>query len=222
MAEFWNEYGGLILEGLRDTSIMVVASTIFAYIIGLPLGVLLIVTRPGGIWERPWCNRIVGWIINIGRSIPFIILMILLLDFTKFLVGTKIGVRGAIPPLVISAAPFIARMVESSLSEVDGGVVEAAQSMGASTWQIVRKVYLPEARPSLILGASISIVTIIAYTTIAGTVGAGGLGDLAVRYGYVRSVPPVLLTTVLLIIVMVQVVQSLFSWLSRKLDKRLR
>lgn len=222
MAEFWNEYGGLILEGLRDTSIMVVASTIFAYIIGLPLGVLLIVTRPGGIWERPWCNRIVGWIINIGRSIPFIILMILLLDFTKFLVGTKIGVRGAIPPLVISAAPFIARMVESSLLEVDGGVVEAAQSMGASTWQIVRKVYLPEARPSLILGASISIVTIIAYTTIAGTVGAGGLGDLAVRYGYVRSVPPVLLTTVLLIIVMVQVVQSLFSWLSRKLDKRLR
>lgn len=222
MAEFWNEYGGLILEGLRDTSIMVVASTIFAYIIGLPLGVLLIVTRPGGIWEHPWLNRIVGWIINIGRSIPFIILMILLLDFTKFLVGTKIGVRGAIPPLVISAAPFIARMVESSLSEVDGGVVEAAQSMGASTWQIVRKVYLPEARPSLILGASISIVTIIAYTTIAGTVGAGGLGDLAVRYGYVRSVPPVLLTTVLLIIVMVQVVQSLFSWLSRKLDKRLR
>ena len=222
MAEFWNEYGGLILEGLRDTTIMVVASTIFAYIIGLPLGVLLIVTRPGGIWERPWCNRIVGWIINIGRSIPFIILMILLLDFTKFLVGTKIGVRGAIPPLVISAAPFIARMVESSLSEVDSGVVEAAQSMGASTWQIVRKVYLPEARPSLILGASISIVTIIAYTTIAGTVGAGGLGDLAVRYGYVRSVPPVLLTTVLLIIVMVQVVQSLFSWLSRKLDKRLR
>lgn len=222
MAEFWNEYGGLILEGLRDTTIMVAASTIFAYIIGLPLGVLLIVTRPGGIWERPWCNRIVGWIINIGRSIPFIILMILLLDFTKFLVGTKIGVRGAIPPLVISAAPFIARMVESSLSEVDGGVVEAAQSMGASTWQIVRKVYLPEARPSLILGASISIVTIIAYTTIAGTIGAGGLGDLAVRYGYVRSVPPVLWTTVLLIIVMVQVVQSLFSWLSRKLDKRLR
>ena len=222
MAEFWNEYGGLILEGLRDTSIMVVASTIFAYIIGLPLGVLLIVTRPGGIWEHPWCNRIVGWIVNIGRSIPFIILMILLLGFTKFLVGTMIGVAGAIPPLVISAAPFIARMVESSLSEVDGGVVEAAQSMGASTWQIVRKVYLPEARPSLILGASISIVTIIAYTTIAGTIGAGGLGDLAVRYGYVRSVPPVLLTTVLLIIVMVQVVQSLFSWLSRKLDKRLR
>ena len=222
MAEFWNEYGGLILEGLRDTSIMVVASTIFAYIIGLPLGVLLIVTRPGGIWEHPWLNRIVGWIVNIGRSIPFIILMILLLGFTKFLVGTMIGVAGAIPPLVISAASFIARMVESSLSEVDGGVVEAAQSMGASTWQIVRKVYLPEARPSLILGASISIVTIIAYTTIAGTIGAGGLGDLAVRYGYVRSVPPVLWTTVLLIIVMVQVVQSLFSWLSRKLDKRLR
>lgn len=222
MAEFWNEYGMIILEGLRDTTIMVVASTIFAYIIGLPLGVLLIVTRPGGIWEKPWLNRIVGWIVNIGRSIPFIILMILLLGFTKLLVGTMIGVRGAIPPLVISAAPFVARMVESSLSEVDGGVVEAAQSMGASPWQIVTKVYLPEARPSLILGASISIVTIIAYTTIAGTIGAGGLGDLAVRYGYVRSVPPVLLSTVLLIIVMVQVIQSLFSWLSVKLDKRLR
>ena len=222
MAEFWNEYGMIILEGLRDTTIMVVASTIFAYIIGLPLGVLLIVTRPGGIWEHPWLNRIVGWIINIGRSIPFLILMILMLDVTKILVGTKIGVRGAIPPLVASAATFIARMVESSLSEVDAGVVEAAQSMGASPWQIIRKVYLPEARPSLILGAAVSIVTIIAYTTIAGTIGAGGLGDLAVRYGYVRREMEMMAATVILIVIMVQIIQSLFSWLSTKLDKRLR
>lgn len=222
MAEFWNEYGMIILEGLRDTTIMVVASTIFAYIIGLPLGVLLIVPRPGGIWEHPWLSRIVGWIINIGRSIPFLILMILMLDVTKILVGTKIGVRGAIPPLVASAAPFIARMVESSLSEVDAGVVEAAQSMGASPWQIIRKVYLPEARPSLILGAAVSIVTIIAYTTIAGTIGAGGLGDLAVRYGYVRREMEMMAATVILIVIMVQIIQSLFSWLSTKLDKRLR
>lgn len=222
MAEFWNEYGMIILEGLRDTTIMVVASTIFAYIVGLPLGVLLIVTRPGGIWEHPWLNRIVGWIINIGRSIPFLILMILMLGVTKILVGTKIGVRGAIPPLVASAAPFIARMVESSLSEVDAGVVEAAQSMGASPWQIIRKVYLPEARPSLILGAAVSIVTIIAYTTIAGTIGAGGLGDLAVRYGYVRREMEMMAATVILIVIMVQIIQSLFSWLSTKLDKRLR
>ena len=222
MAEFWNEYGMIILEGLRDTTIMVVASTIFAYIIGLPLGVLLIVTRPGGIWEHPWLSRIVGWIINIGRSIPFLILMILMLDVTKILVGTKIGVRGAIPPLVASAAPFIARMVESSLSEVDAGVVEAAQSMGTSPWQIIRKVYLPEARPSLILGAAVSIVTIIAYTTIAGTIGAGGLGDLAVRYGYVRREMEMMAATVILIVIMVQIIQSLFSWLSTKLDKRLR
>ena len=222
MAEFWNEYGMIILEGLRDTTIMVVASTVFAYIVGLPLGVLLIVTRPGGIWEHPWLNRSVGWIISIGRSIPFLILMILMLDVTKILVGTKIGVRGAIPPLVASAAPFIARMVESSLSEVDAGVVEAAQSMGASPWQIIRKVYLPAARPSLILGAAVSIVTIISYTTIAGTIGAGGLGDLAVRYGYVRREMEMMAATVILIVIMVQIIQSLFSWLSTKLDKRLR
>lgn len=222
MVEFWNEYGMIILEGLRDTAIMVVASTIFAYLIGLPLGVLLTVTKSGGIWEHPWINRIVGCIVNIGRSIPFMILMILLFGFTKFLVGTRVGVLGAIPPLVISAAPFVARMVESSLAEVDGGVVEAAHSMGASPWQIVTKVYLPEARPSLILGTSISIVTILAYTTIAGAIGAGGLGDLAVRYGYYREVPSMTWATVIIIVILVQIIQSLFSWLSTKLDKRLR
>ena len=144
------------------------------------------------------------------------------MDFTDLIVGTKIGVKGAIVPLVVSAAPFIARMVETSLTEVDAGVVEAAQSMGATPWQIIRKVYLPEAKPSLVLGASISIVTILAYTAIAGAVGAGGLGDLAIRYGYNRKVDSMLWTTVVLIVVLVQVIQSIFSWLSRKLDKRLR
>lgn len=222
MAEFWAQYGALLIEGTRDTLIMTGVSTLFAYILGLPLGVLLSITQPHGIWPNKWINRILGWIINIGRSLPFIILMIAIMDFTKLIVGTKIGVPGAIVPLVVSAAPFIARMVETSLAEVDAGVVEAAQSMGASRFQIVRKVYLPEAKPSLVLGASISIITILAYTAIAGAIGAGGLGDLAIRYGYQRKVPAMMWSTVLLIVVLVQAIQSVFSWLSVKMDKRLR
>ncbi|HIY06116.1 MAG TPA: ABC transporter permease [Candidatus Evtepia faecigallinarum] len=222
IATFWAEYGELLLEGTRDTMIMVVISTVFAYIIGLPLGVLLSISQPHGIWPHKWFNRILGWIINVGRSLPFIILMVAIMPFTKVIVGTKMGVPGAIVPLVVSAAPFIARMVETSLAEVDAGVVEAAQSMGASRAQIVWKVYLPEAVPSLILGASISIITLIGYTAIAGAVGAGGLGDLAVRYGYQRNIMSVMWVTVIFLIVLVQVIQSLFSWLSAKSDKRLR
>ena len=222
IAALWAEYGELLLEGTRDTMIMVVISTVFAYIIGLPLGVLLSISQPHGIWPHKWFNRILGWIINVGRSLPFIILMVAIMPFTKVIVGTKMGVPGAIVPLVVSAAPFIARMVETSLAEVDAGVVEAAQSMGASRAQIVWKVYLPEAVPSLILGASISIITLIGYTAIAGAVGAGGLGDLAVRYGYQRNIMSVMWVTVIFLIVLVQVIQSLFSWLSAKSDKRLR
>ena len=222
IAAFWAEYGELLLEGTRDTMIMVVISTVFAYIIGLPLGVLLSISQPHGIWPHKWFNRILGWIINVGRSLPFIILMVAIMPFTKVIVGTKMGVPGAIVPLVVSAAPFIARMVETSLAEVDAGGVEAAQSMGASRAQIVWKVYLPEAVPSLILGASISIITLIGYTAIAGAVGAGGLGDLAVRYGYQRNIMSVMWVTVIFLIVLVQVIQSLFSWLSAKSDKRLR
>ena len=222
IATFWAEYGELLLEGTRDTMIMVVISTVFAYIIGLPLGVLLSISQPHGIWPHKWFNSILGWIINVGRSLPFIILMVAIMPFTKVIVGTKMGVPGAIVPLVVSAAPFIARMVETSLAEVDAGVVEAAQSMGASRAQIVWKVYLPEAVPSLILGASISIITLIGYTAIAGAVGAGGLGDLAVRYGYQRNIMSVMWVTVIFLIVLVQVIQSLFSWLSAKSDKRLR
>ena len=147
--------------------------------------------------------------------------MVAIMPFTKLVAGTKIGVRGAIVPLVVSAAPFIARMVETSLAEVDAGVVEAAQSMGASTFQIIRKVYLPEAKPSLVLGGAISIVTILGYTAIAGTVGAGGLGDIAVRYGHQRFITSVMWVTVVILIIMVQIVQSLFGWLSKKIDKRL-
>ena len=221
ISAFFAEYGGILLTGTRDTLLMVVISTLFAYVLGLPLGVALIVTGPRGIRPNKVVNQILGWIVNIGRSIPFIILMVAIMPFTKLVVGTKIGVRGAIVPLVVSAAPFIARMVETSLAEVDAGVVEAAQSMGASTFQIIWKVYLPEAKPSLVLGGAISIVTILGYTAIAGTVGAGGLGDIAVRYGHQRFITSVMWVTVVILIVMVQVVQSLFNWLSKKIDKRL-
>lgn len=221
-AAFWDQYGMLLLNNTRDTLIMVGISTVFAYLLGLPMGVLLVLTGEHGIWPQKAINNVLAWIINIGRSLPFLILMVAIMDFTKFLVGTKLGIRGAIVPLVVSAAPFIARMVETSLAEVDAGVVEAAQSMGASTFQIVWKVYLPEALPSLTLGGSISVITILAYVAIAGSVGAGGLGDLAIRYGYQRRIPSMMLVTVIFLIVLVQIIQSVFSWVSSRIDKRLK
>ena len=178
---FWAKYGSDLLKGTWDTLVMTGISTIFAYLIGLPLGVILTITQPNGIRPNRAVNQILGWIVNVGRSLPFIILMVAIMPFTKLIVGTKIGVKGAIVPLIVSAAPFIARMVETSLAEVESGVVEAAQSMGASTFQIIWKVYLPEAKPSLVLGGAISIVTILAYTAMAGSVGGGGLGDIAIR-----------------------------------------
>lgn len=222
LSEFFARYGALLWTETIHTLIMVSVSTLFAYVLGLPLGVLLNITRSDGIWPRRGFSSVVDWITNLGRSLPFLILMILLLDFTRLIVGTKLGIRGAIVPLIISATPFVARMVESSLSEVDAGVVEAAQSMGCTVPQIVFKVLLPEAKPSLLLGGSISTVTILAYTAIAGTVGAGGLGDLAIRYGYQRKVDSMMWATVLILIVMVQVIQSVFNLLVRKTDKRIR
>lgn len=222
IAAFVARYGAMLLEEMGSTLIMTGAATLFAYLIGLPLGVLLTISRPDGILPRPKLNAVLGWVVNVGRSLPFIILIVLLFPLTKIVMGTKLGVRGAIFPLIIAAAPFVARMVESSLSEVDGGVIEAAQSMGATTGQIVRKFYLPEALPSLTLGGSISVISILAYTAIAGAVGAGGLGDVAVRYGYQRSEPSVLAVTAVLLIVIVQLIQSFFNVLSRKIDKRAR
>lgn len=221
ISAFWAQYGDVLIEGSWETLLMVSISTVLSYVIGVPLGVALIVTQPQGIRPHRVVYGVLGWIVNIGRSIPFIILMVAVMPFTRLVVGTTIGVKGAIPPLVISAAPFIARMVETSLSEVDAGVVEAAQSMGASTLQTVWKVYLPEAKPSLILGGAISLVTILAYTAIAGTVGAGGLGDIAVRYGHQRGITSVMWVTVVFLVILVQVVQLVFNWLSRRIDKRL-
>lgn len=219
---FWAEYGAILAEGVGDTLVMVVASTFFAYLIGLPMGVVSVLTQPHGIRPHRGVNAVLGWIINIGRSFPFAILMVALFPFTKLVMGTRLGLRGAVLPLVVASAPFVARMVETSLSEVDAGVIEAARSMGASTLQAVWKVYLPEAMPSLILGGSITLIAIVGYTAIAGMVGAGGLGDLAIRYGHQRNVPSVMWVTVIILIILVQVVQSVFSRLSVRIDKRLK
>ena len=219
---FWAEYGAILAEGVLDTVIMTAASTALAYLFGLPMGIVCILTQPHGIRPNRPVNAVLGWIINIGRSFPFAILMVALFPFTKLVMGTRLGLRGAILPLVVASAPFVARMVETSLSEVDAGVIEAAQSMGASTFQIVWKVYLPEAKPSLLLGASISLIAIVGYTAIAGTVGAGGLGDIAIRYGHQRGIESVMWVSVVFLIVLIQVVQSVFSRLSVRIDKRLR
>lgn len=218
---FWDRYSQMLFDGTVDTLTMTIWSTFFAYLIGLPLGTLLIVTRKGGICENTWVYRIIDWIVNIGRSLPFIILMVLIMPVTKAVMGTKLGVRGAIFPLVVAAAPFIARMVETALAEIDSGVIEAAQAMGAGRLQIIWKFYLPEALPSLIRGGSISLITILAYTAIAGAIGAGGLGDIAIRYGYNRYEFDVLVVTVILLIILVEVLQTVFNALSRKVDKRI-
>ena len=219
---FWLEYSPILLEATQETLIMTVISTVLAYLLGLPLGVILTMTQSHGITPNRTLNRILGGIVNIGRSLPFQVLMIAIVPFTRLVAGTSVGVRGAIVPLVVSAAPFIARMVETSLAEVDAGVVEAAQSMGASPFQIVWKVYIPEAKPSLLLGGAISVVTILAYTAIAGSGGAGGLGDLAIRYGHARRETGVMLVTVILLILLVQLIQFVFNRVSAKVDKRLR
>ena len=201
---------------------MTCVATILAYVIGIPLGILLVVTSPNGLRPNRIVSTIVGWIVNIGRSVPFIILLVALIPFTRFIVGTSLGVPGAVVPLVVTAAPFAARMVEQSLEETDSGLVEAAQSFGASTWQIVWKVYLKETLPSLVRGAAITFVTLFGYSAMAGTVGAGGLGDIAIRYGYQRFQTDVMIFAVLLCVVLVIVFQAIGDVTARKIDKRRR
>lgn len=220
LSAFFEQYGLLLVDGTIDTLIMTIASTLFAYVLGIPIGVLLIVTAPDGLRPHAALNAVLGWIVNIGRSIPFIILLVAIIPFTRLIVGTSLGVPGAVVPLIVAAAPFVGRMVEQSLAEVDGGLVEAAQSFGASTWQIVMKVYLRESLPSLIRGVSITFITLFGYSAMAGTVGAGGLGDIAIRYGYQRYQTDVMLAAVILCVVLVQVFQSFGDVLARKIDKR--
>lgn len=211
----------LVGQGFIETIYMTVISTALAYVIGLPLGLVLVVTDKDGIHPIPWLNSLLGMIINFFRSIPFLILLIALMPFTKMVVGTLIGSKAAIVGLWIAAAPFIARMVESSLKEVEIGVVEAAQSMGASPFQIMTKVLLPEAKPSLLVGAAISITTILGYSAMAGIVGAGGLGAIAINYGYYRKQSDIMYVMVILMAIIVLVFQELGMRISKHTDRRL-
>ena len=222
MGAFFAEYGSILWAGTLETLYMTLVSAFFAYVLGLPMGVVLTITKPGSIAPAPRFNAVFGWVVNILRSLPFIILMFFIIPFTRALVGTSIGATAALVPLTLSAAPFIARMVEQSLEEIDHGVLEAAQCMGATRWQIVTRVLLVESVPSLLRGLSISLITILGYTAITGSVGAGGLGNIAFRYGYQRYQTTVMYATVVLLILLVCIIQILFDRLARRADKRNR
>ena len=210
----------MMAEGTGATLYMTLMSTLFGYILGLPMGIILVVTAPKGLRPNQVSYRILDVIVNITRSIPFLILMILIMPFTRILVGKTYGTTATIVPLALAAAPFIARMVESSLLEVDHGVIEAAQSMGASLWTIIWKVLLAEARTSLIVGATIALGTILGYSAMAGTIGGGGLGDIAMRYGYYRYQVDIMIIAVVLLVLLVQILQVVGMILSKKLDRR--
>ena len=212
---------GTIALGVFETLYMTVISAAIAYLIGLPIGVILFITDKGGIKQNVVLNKILGVIVNVFRSMPFLILMVAMLPVANFLIGTSLGNGAMIIMLVIAAAPYIARMVESSLKEVDAGVIEAARSMGTSTFGIIRKVLLPEAKPSLLVGAVISTVTIIGYSAMAGTIGGTGLGMIAITYGYQRFNEDIIWVCVVLIVVIVQSIQEIGMRLAKRLDKRI-
>ena len=212
----------MLLQGIVDTLYMTAVATLLAYIIGLPLGVIQVVTAKDGIKPNRFVYTVLNVIINIARSIPFLIFLVAILPFTRAIVGTSIGATATIVPLVVAAAPFIARLVESSIKEIDPGVIEAAQSMGASPMRIITHVMLPEARPSILVGSAIAITTILGYSAMAGAVGGGGLGKLAIQYGYMRYQTDVMIVTIILLIVIVQAFQSIGNWATRKCDKRSR
>lgn len=214
-----NEMIELLIKSFWETGYMVVASTVLASLIGIPLGIILTVTRNGHILPNAVINSVLGVIVNATRSTPFIILMVAIIPLTRMLVGSSIGTTAAIVPLTISAAPFIARVIESSLLEIDHGVIEAAQSMGASPMQIIYKVLLPEALHSIVLGITLAVIALIGYSAMAGVLGGGGLGDLAIRYGYQRFQPDVMIVTVVILILMVQLIQFIGDTLSKKLNK---
>ena len=213
--EFW-------ANALWETLYMVAVSTVVSYAIGLPLGLLLVVSDKNGIRPIPVLNTVLGVLVNILRSIPFLILGVMISPLTRAITGSSIGTAAMIVPLTVAAAPYVARMVESSIKEVPFGVIEAAQSMGASPWQIVWKVLVPEAKPSLMVGAAISVVTILGYSAMSGFIGGGGLGTVAVNYGYNRYNFEIMLIAVVIIVVVVQLFQEIGLRLAKKLDKRNR
>lgn len=215
-----SEVVSMIIEGIGETLYMTIAATIIGYIVGVPLGIILTISDKNGLKPNKILYKILDIIVNIGRSIPFLILMILLIPVMRFIVGKSYGSTATIVPLAVAAIPFIARMVESSLKEVEAGVIEAARAMGASTMRIITKVLLVEARTSLLTGAVIAIGTILGYSAMAGTLGGGGLGDIAIRYGYNRYQFDIMIVTVILLVLLVQLFQSVGMFLARRLDKR--
>ncbi|MFS8524150.1 MAG: methionine ABC transporter permease [Limnochordales bacterium] len=210
----------MLWPALWETLYMVAGSVFFGHLFGIPLGVLVVVTSPGHILPNRLVHRVAGVIVNIGRSIPFIILMVAIIPFTRWVVGTSIGTTAAIVPLSVAAVPYVARLVETALHEVDMGVIEAAQSMGATPWQVIYKVLLPESLPSLVLGVTITTISLVSYSAMAGAIGAGGLGDLAIRFGYQRFRGDVMLYTVVVLVVLVQVIQMLGNFIARRVDHR--
>ena len=210
----------LFAEALWETVLMVGVSGLLGGLFGIPLGVFLRLTDHGGVLENGPVNKLVGWVVNAVRSTPFIILLVAIIPLTRFVTGSSIGTAAAVVPLTIAAAPFVARLVESALREVDHGLVEAAQAMGATTSQIVWKVLLPEALPGIVAGLTITFVSLTGYSAMAGAIGGGGLGDLGIRYGYQRFLPEIMLAVVLVLIFFVQAVQSLGDWAVRKLSHR--
>lgn len=222
MLELIAEYKDLLINNTIATIIMVVLSTLFSYVLGLPLGIAVVITKERSIAPNRTVYSVLEWIINIGRSIPFIILMVTLIPLTRTIMGTAIGIKGATLPLVIAAAPFVARMVETSLEEAGGGIIEAAQSTGANVMQIVFKVLLPESLPSIIRGVSITFITLFGYVAMAGAIGAGGLGDVAIRYGYYRGESELMYVTLVILIILVQLIQSFGNFVAKRVDKRTR
>lgn len=210
----------LLVKSLWETTYMVAVSGFISALLGIPLGIILVTTNKGHILENASVNRVLGAIVNATRSTPFIILMVAIIPVTRLLVGTSIGTNAAIVPLSIAAIPFVARIVESALKEVDYGVIEAAQAMGASPREIITKVLIPEALPAIVLGLTLTIISLIGYSAMAGAIGGGGLGDLAIRYGYQRFRADIMLITVVILIAQVQIVQSTGDYLSNRLNKK--
>ncbi|MBP7197218.1 MAG: ABC transporter permease [Anaerolineaceae bacterium] len=216
----FEEWFPRLIQASLTTLYMVGVSTLLTVLFGLPLGILLVVSDSKGLSPKPALNKILGVVVNLTRSLPFIILLVVLIPFTRWIAGTSIGPTAAIVPLTIAAVPFFARVTESALREVPSGLIEAAQAMGSSEWQIVSKVYIPEALPGLVLGVALTLINLLGYSAMAGAVGGGGLGDLAIRYGYQRFETEVMLVTVVLLVLFVQMVQSLGDRIAEKVSKR--
>ena len=218
---FESQMINMIIDNMGISIYMVVASTVFSYLFGLPLGVLLIVTASDGLHPMPLLNQVLNVLVNLLRSVPFLILLFMIMPFTQFVTGSSFGANATIVPLIVSAAPFVARLIESSFKEIDYGVIEAAQSMGASNWQIITKVMLPESKPSLLIGSALAATTILGYSAMAGVVGGGGLGDVAIRYGFYRNKKDLMYICVIILVIITQVIQEAGLRIANKTDKRL-